>query len=74
MRTIKRVVVLLALIVGLLYLRRPPQAFAFTSACQAACDSTEFQCFNNCEKNAPEVGFCEEICTDNFKICSAKCG
>ena len=67
----KKIVVLVALIVCLLYLRHPPQAFA--SACQDACYATYSACVTNCEENAPVVGFCEQICNDNLALCLGRC-
>ncbi len=69
-KTAKRVVVLVVLVVCLLYLRRPPQAFA--SSCTDACDATWRACNANCQ-NAPVIGFCEEICNDNLTLCLARC-
>lgn len=71
MKVTKRLIVLLVLAVCLWYVQHPTQSLASTTSCEE-CLIKENECINNC-KNAPVISFCEELCTDNFQICSAGC-
>lgn len=70
-RVMQRLMVLLVLSFGLLYLSHPLRAAAFT--CQDDCCAAESACENDCQMNALVVRPCIIACQQQLNQCLAGC-
>jgi hypothetical protein len=68
-RATKRVFVLLALLVCLIYLRNPRQAFASVSSCEQRCGEEGILCQSACGGDVGCIRVCEINAEECIKLC-----